>query len=356
MKNENFAKEQETQLTIKLRTLMKDLPSFSQIYFRGIEPNTSIKTRIAYAFDLRIFFYFITNQLDSFLGQEVENILVEDLDKISSIDIERFLEFLSFYSLPNYKNPQTFINYSNSNTGKARKLSSVRAFYKYFFKKKMIITNPAILVDMPKNKEKPITRLEIDEVANLLDLIESGDSLTDSQKKYHNHNKERDLAILALLLGTGIRVSECVGLDLDHFNFENNSFKITRKGGNETILYFSEEVARILKDYIAIREAITPYPGSEKAFFLSMQRKRIGVSAIQKLVKKYSTIITPLKSISPHKLRSTYGTNLYRETGDIYLVADVLGHKDVNTTKKHYAAISEDQKRSAAKVVKLRED
>ena len=356
MKNENFAKEQETQLTLKLRTLMKDLPSFSEIYFRGIEPNTSVKTRIAYAFDLRIFFYFITNELDPFFGQKIQDLVVGDLDKISSIDIEKFLEFLSFYSLPNYKNPDTFIAYTNSNTGKARKLSSVRAFYKYFFKKKMIITNPAILVDMPKNKEKPITRLEVDEVANLLDLVESGEELTDSQKKYHNHNKERDLAILALLLGTGIRVSECVGLDLDHFNFENNSFKITRKGGNETILYFSEEVANLLKDYIAVREAITPYPGNEKAFFLSMQRKRIGVSAIQKLIKKYSTIITPLKNISPHKLRSTYGTNLYRETGDIYLVADVLGHKDVNTTKKHYAAISEDQKRSAAKVVKLRED
>ncbi len=356
MKNDSFTKEQNTKLTMKLRELINDLPTFTETFFRGIEPNTSIKTRIAYAFDLRTFFYYITEELEQFYGKKVKSLFVEDLDKITSIDIEKFIEFLSFYSLPHYKNPDQYITYTNANSGKGRKLSTVRTFYKYFFKKELIISNPATLVDLPKTKEKPIIRLEVDEVANLLDLIDSGENLTPSQKKYHDHNKERDLALIALLLGTGIRVSECVGLDIDHFNFDNNSFRITRKGGNETILYFSDEVVKILSDFLVVRETITPYPGHENAFFLSLQRKRLGVSAIQKLVKKYATIITPLKNISPHKLRSTYGTALYRETGDIYLVADVLGHKDVNTTKKHYAAISDDQKRSAAKIVKLRED
>ena len=88
--------------------------------------------------------------------------------------------------------------------------------------------------------------------------------------------------------------------------------------------------------------------------FLSLQKKRLSTRAIQNLVKKYSSIATPLKKISPHKLRSTYGTNLYRETQDIYVVADVLGHKDINTTKKHYAAMSDDIRRQAANKVKLR--
>ncbi|MFZ7132132.1 MAG: tyrosine-type recombinase/integrase [Eubacteriales bacterium] len=356
MKNDNYTKEQNTKLTMKLRELINELPTFAETFFRGIEPNTSIKTRIAYAFDLKTFFYYVTEELEKFYGKKGKKLKVQDLDQINALDIERYIEFLSFYSLPNYKNPEQYITYTNSNSGKGRKLSTIRTFYRYFFKKELIMSNPAVLVDLPKTKEKPITRLEVDEVANLLDLIDSGDHLTPSQKKYHEHNKERDLALIALLLGTGIRVSECVGLDLDHFNFENNSFRITRKGGNETILYFSDEVQKILADYIAVRETLIPYSGHENAFFLSLQRKRLGVSAIQKLVKKYSGIITPLKNISPHKLRSTYGTSLYRETGDIYLVADVLGHKDVNTTKKHYAAISDDQKRSAAKVVKLRED
>ena len=80
-----------------------------------------------------------------------------------------------------------------------------------------------------------------------------------------------------------------------------------------------------------------PMSGHEDALFLSLQNRRMAVRSVENLVKKYSRLVTTVKNITPHKLRSTYGTTLYQETGDIYLVADVLGHKDVNTTKKHYA-------------------
>jgi integrase/recombinase XerC len=129
-----------------------------------------------------------------------------------------------------------------------------------------------------------------------------------------------------------------------------------RKGGNEMIVYFGEEVENALKTYMyTTRRTTLPLPGHENALFLSTQRKRMGVQAIENMVKKYAREVTPNKKITPHKLRSTYGTSLYKETGDIYLVADVLGHKDVNTTKKHYAAIDEDRRRQAANIVKLRE-
>ena len=111
-----------------------------------------------------------------------------------------------------------------------------------------------------------------------------------------------------------------------------------------------------LENYITgDREASTPLSGHEQALFLSTQRKRMGVQAVENMVKKYARQVTPNKKITPHKLRSTYGTSLYKETGDIYLVADVLGHKDVNTTKKHYAAIDDNRRRKAASAVKLRE-
>ena len=96
-------------------------------------------------------------------------------------------------------------------------------------------------------------------------------------------------------------------------------------------------------------------PADEKAFFLSMQNKRINVRSVELLVKKYSKLAAPLKKVTPHKLRSTYGTRLYNATGDIYIVADVLGHRDVNTTKKHYAAINEEKRRDAADKVSLRQ-
>ena len=173
---------------------------------------------------------------------------------------------------------------------------------------------------------------------------------------YHERTKTRDLALLTLMLGTGIRVSECVGLDIDDVDLKNNGIKIHRKGGAEVIVYFSDEVAEAVCKYLEERMEITAVAGHENALFLSMQNRRITVRAVENLVKKYSKLVTNLKNITPHKLRSTYGTSLYRETGDIYLVADVLGHKDVNTTRKHYAAIEDDRRRKAAKYVHLRED
>ena len=121
------------------------------------------------------------------------------------------------------------------------------------------------------------------------------------------------------------------------------------------IVYFGEEVEQALREYLKQREHIIPETGHENALFLSMQNRRIAVRSVENLVKKYASRVTTLKKITPHKLRSTYGTTLYKETGDIYLVADVLGHKDVNTTRKHYAAMDEDRRRRAASAVKLRE-
>jgi site-specific recombinase XerD len=132
-----------------------------------------------------------------------------------------------------------------------------------------------------------------------------------------------------------------------------NSFKVTRKGGNQVVLYFSDEVKIALVDYMEER-ARNPMLEGENALFVSLQNRRISTRAVEILVKKYAKLISPLKKITPHKLRSTYGTALYRATGDIYIVADVLGHKDVNTTKRHYAAISEDIRKQSADKVKLR--
>ena len=161
--------------------------------------------------------------------------------------------------------------------------------------------------------------------------------------------------MLTLLLGTGIRVSECVGLDLQDIDFDTGGIKIRRKGGYEAIVYFGEEVETALLDYLEQREHTIPAEGHENALFLSLQNRRMAVRSVENLVKKYTTRVTPLKKITPHKLRSTYGTELYKETGDIYLVADVLGHKDVNTTRKHYANIDEYRRHQAASALRLRE-
>ncbi len=349
MSDRNYHDQINIENTELLRERLTELPRFCREYFRGIEHTTSARTRIAYAYDLRVFFEFLTKTNPVLKNTVIRDIKIGILDDIKAVDIEEYLEYLNLYVSDG-------IERTNSSNGKKRKLASLRSFYNYFFKKEMITSNPPMLVDVPKLNEKEIVRLDIDEVAKLLDEVETGESMTKTQKHYHNKTKVRDLAIMTLLLGTGLRVSECVGIDVNDVDFDNNGVKIRRKGGNEVVIYFGNEVEEALQDYLDERKAIIPKEGHEDALFFSMQRRRIGVRAVENLVKKYSSSVIKLKNITPHKLRSTYGTNLYRETGDIYLVADVLGHQDVNTTRKHYAAIEDSRRRSAANVVKLREE
>ena len=333
----------------KLREMMTTLPPFCTEFFRGIEPRTSTRTRIAYAYDLSVFFDFLKKENPVFSKMERMDLTLDYLDQISVTDLEEYMEYLKYRF--NEHNQEII----NKERGIMRKISSLKSFYNYFFRTEKLKTNPAALVQLPKLHEKEIIRLDIDEVALLLDAVEQGDGLTDKQKAFHNRTKLRDLALLTLLLGTGIRVSECVGLDLNDIDFKNGGIHIHRKGGKEVTVYFGTEVETALQDYLDERNSIIPEEGSENALFLSLQKKRTNVRSVENLVKKYARIVTPLKKITPHKLRSTYGTNLYRETGDIYLVADVLGHSDVNTTKKHYAALEDERRRSARNAVKLRE-
>ncbi len=350
-KEKNYYEQKQLEFTLKLREVMTTLPPFAKDFFRGIEPRTSARTRINYAFDIRIFFRFLVQNNPVYKHYDVTDFKLEDLDKIQPVDIEEYMEYLKVYK----SDQDEFV--TNSERGLKRKMSALRSFYQYYFTKQMIKTNPTLLVDMPKLHEKNIIRLDDDEVAILLDYVENCEEhLSGQALRYFLKTKERDLAILTLLLGTGLRVSELVGLDVNDVDFKNNGVTVTRKGGGQMVVYFGTEVQNALFDYIdGPRKAVEPAQGYENALFLSTQRKRMTVQAVENMVKKYTAVATPNKHITPHKLRSTYGTALYRETGDIYLVADVLGHKDVNTTKKHYAAIDENRRRSAASAVKLRE-
>lgn len=344
----NYHDEQNKQNILKMRAVLETLPSFCKTYFRGIEEYTSSRTRLAYAYDLRLFFEFLHEKNPACAKMDLKDYSMDILDQLTRIDIEEYLEYISFYEKDGKE-------ITNDERGKARKLACLRSFYNYLYQNEFIRNNAAALVPLPKQHEKEIIRLEPNEVAMLLDQVEEGAKLTEKELQYHKKTKLRDVALLTLLLGTGIRVSECVGLDIQDVNFEEGGIKIRRKGGYEAIVYFGEEVETALLDYLEERERIIPEEGHENALFLSLQNRRMAVRSVENLVKKYASRVTTLKKITPHKLRSTYGTNLYRETEDIYLVADVLGHKDVNTTRKHYAAQAEDNRRRAAKAVHLRE-
>lgn len=344
MAKTNYRIQQDIILREKFEKQKNELPLFVEDYFVSVESSTTPLTRLNYLTDLNIFFDYLAGRV---FMKDKKKITTQDLDTLMTKDIERYLSFLSGYE----KNGEIR---TNSDTAKARKLSAVRAFFKYLYANDLLSSNVASLVKTPKIRSKEIVRLETDEVAKIINLAENPDLLTKQQQGFNKHTKKRDVAMLSLMLGTGIRVSECVGINNEDVDFKNNAFTITRKGGSRVVLYFSDEIKNALLAYLEEKENNPEIDPNENALFLSLQNKRITVRAVENMVKKYAKIISPLKKISPHKLRSTYGTNLYRETKDIYIVADVLGHKDVNTTKKHYAAISEDIRRDVANVVKLR--
>ena len=345
---------QSTRLAMeKLRQLQLELPKVCTDYFRAIAQTTSALTRQAYAYDLRLFFQYLCAEESDFSDTEPRLMGPDHLAQINARHITGFQDYLQMYVKNDADNEQETV-ITNQSLGIMRKLSSLRSFFDYLFKNELIPANVATLVSMPKRHQKPILYMEKEEVQRMLKAMMSGEGLNEREKKYLDITRKRDIAIVMMFLGTGIRVSELVGLDMDHLNFKDNSFLVTCKGGDQTILYFPQSVAGYLLDYLEERRETQPLEGHEHALFLSLQRRRISQRAVEKLVKKYALLGAPLKpKLSPHKLRSTFGTNLYRATGDIYLVADTLGHADVNTTRRHYAAMSDDKRREAAKRIEL---
>ena len=349
----SYFDERNEKTLSRIDGLLDELPEFARQFNVGISMRTMPLTRLGYLRDIRVFCDYLTRK--KFRDKQIVDLTLADLEALSPTDIEAFIDYLSSYTVDGKK-------HSCKEHAKERKVSSLRAMFKYFYKKEKLSSDIMTKVDTPKIHAKPIIRLDVNEVVDLLDEAETGENLPGRQKNFHKATAVRDEAMLSLFLGTGIRISECVGLNRNDIRFDDNSFVVTRKGGNTTILYFSEEVADAIRRYIdwLDNEILEQTPFGRRvsdrdALFISNKGGRITPRAVEMMVKKYAKVITPFKKITPHKLRSTYGTNLYHETHDIFVVADVLGHKDVNTTRKHYAAMSDDIRRDVVNKVKLRD-
>lgn len=348
-KDSQFYKDKTKNQKIKLRELISQLPKCAADYIYSKEHTTQPSTLISYSYDLLTFFRFLGASNPTIDGSDLKKIDYDVLNKITADDIIEYQRYLEL----NVVGEQ----HENDKKAIARKMSPLRGMFKYHYTRHNIDDDPTATVELPKlKKDKNIIRMNNYEVQAILDAIDNGTAYTsERQRMYNQKTRGRDLAILTLMLNTGIRVSECNGLDLNDVDFHVNSLTIVRKGGGQDVIYFNQEVADVLKDYInGEREYINPVEGHETALFYSLQGKRISVDAIENLVKKYAKIVVPNKKITPHKLRSTYGTALYRETGDIRLVADVLGHENINTTIDYYAAIEDEHKRQARNAVDFR--
>ena len=346
-KDSEFYKEKKRNQTLTLRRLIDKLPQAAIDYIHSKEVTTQTSTLVSYCYDLITFFQFITERNPVCKGKDIKDI---GYDVIGSLTSEDIIEYQRYLEL----NVGEGAFHEEGKRAIARKMAPLRGMFLYQYQHKNIKENPMVLVPLPKlKKDKNIIRMNNYEVQAIMNCVNGNtEQMSKHQKAFAEKTKQRDTAILTLMLGTGIRVFECNGLDLNDIDLRVNTLTIVRKGGGQDLLYFGNEIHDALADYIdGERKAITPREGQEKALFFSIQGKRMSVDAIENLVKKFAKMAVPNKHITPHKLRSTYGTALYRETGDIRLVADVLGHENINTTIDYYAAIEDEHKRQAANAV-----
>ena len=348
-KDSTYYKDKKKKQTLKFRELMAQLPGCAKDFLYDPQMTSQTSTLVSYAYDLLTFFRYLQYSNPTFATKSITSFTIEDLAKLTSEDISEYQRYLELN--------EDGEKHENGKKAIARKMAPLRGMFLYHLEHEHIERNPMILVKLPRiKKDKNIIRMNESEVADVLNTVEFGNAqMSKHQLAFRERTRERDLAIMTLMLGTGIRVSECAGLDLSDVDLRANTITIVRKGGGQDVLYFGEEIHDALQTYIeGERNRTLPESGEETALFLSLHKRRISVDAIELLVKKYAKMAVPNKKITPHKLRSTYGTALYRETGDIRLVADVLGHENVNTTIDYYAAIEDEHKRQAANAVSLR--
>lgn len=193
----------------KIGDYLNHLPDYCYDFFTGIENNTSSLTRVNYAMDLKVFY----DYLEQYVCRKPKmQITLEDLDNLQARNIENYLSYLSYY-----QSGETTLK--NTERGKARKLASIRSFFKYLFNHDMLNSNVASKVKTPKLHSKEIIRLEKDEVSRMLNAVQSPVSFSERQKNYNKNTQIRDNAIVTLFLGTGIRISELVGLNVEDFDF-----------------------------------------------------------------------------------------------------------------------------------------
>lgn len=345
---ENYHNKLNQRYTVKLRVLEKELPYFCTQFFNAKAQVLEKQSEFAYAIDFKIFFNFLKDHLPELSDTSTRDIQPDVFNNLTSHDIDAFLEYLDSYDGENGIR-------HNSESGKSRKLSSIKSLCKYLVRVNMINRNPAELVDMPKQHRKDIIIMTDKQKKQLLNTVEYRLGMSEAQEKLNKHCSKRDYAIMMLFLGTGMRISELVGLNVTDINFENNTARVVRKGGGTQRVYFSNQVATAIKDYLystgtGSRSELTEDP-KEQALFISLKRRRLSVRAIQKLVEKYSDIAFGEDSevkLHPHMFRKTYGTELYLETNDIKLVQDQLGHTNISTTEKHYVTSTEEHKKLAA--------
>lgn len=329
----NYAKSRQKKNFDDTVEMLQQMPPFVEYYFKANSMVLSASSQHSYMYDIYNFLQWWHDMLPEMKDVPLRDMSEEQIGNVTPNDILDYIIFMKNNS-PNVLSDATI----------ARRCASLNSLFAHLADFDIIAWNPMTKVKRPKmKKEKRIIKLDAAEVDRFFSAILYGTGMTEHQRKYLEHTKQRDYAIATLLLTSGIRVSEMVGLNIDDVSFQSFRISITRKGGKKQYIPLSDETLQVLQEYLDQRKRISPsLPEDASALFLSTQNTRMTTATVQNMIKKYAKAAGIDKPITPHKLRKTYGTNLYNQTRDIYLVANALGHDSVSTTTKHYVASDEE--------------
>lgn len=320
-----------------------NLPKFMKDYFIYLKGSVAVSTRLAYLEDIQFFTSYLVEMQELTSASNIKNITLDEFNNIKARDVNMFLgDYCSRYYKQSKNNTLVF---ENNNRALARKKSSLSTLFKFLYRNDQLennITDGFNPIKLPKPQPDAIKRLEIDEVAKMLESVENGNGLTDKEKVYWRKTKLRDKAILALFVTYGLRLNELRELNISSFNFSRGEFMIYRKRGKEVLMPINNTCELVIKDYIYNERTQSELLDDENkdALFLSLQNKRINPKAIRQLVKKYTSISMETsreKGYSPHKLRATAATSLIQNGFSIYDVQNLLDHDNVTTTQLYAA-------------------
>jgi len=250
---------------------------------------------------------------------------LEDIDQYT---IKAFMQFLA----------ETGYKKGNSAVSRGRKLATLKSFFKYLLADGKIKSNPVSQILIPKAKQKEPSYLTEQEYKRLLRVV---------KKNATKYFKTRDMAIINLLLGMGLRLSELVELKVGDVNFDDGTIKITRKGNKERILPANDGVMISVQRYLKTRKQAN----SQDPLFLSKRNKRISGGSIWHLVKKYLKQAQIEKDkLSPHTLRHTFATTLLKQGENILTIKELMSHRNLRTTERYLHIDNEDLKTAVGKI------
>ncbi len=278
------------------------------IHYLSLEKNASPHTCRCYRKDLEGFEDFFKSS-----GMYLNPRGVVEIEKVDRIAIRKYMSFL---------------HRRNKKSSIARKISTLRSFFKYLVREQVIPSNPAKSVSTPKVEKTLPTTLSVDEAFR---LMESPQSIPEKSSEVSKEHRLRDRAILELLYSSGLRVSELVGLNLNHLNSDLGIVRVMGKGRKERIVPVGVKALEAMKAYFEERGVSR----EDAPIFVNSFGGRLTTRSVGRLIKKYTRHSSIFRIVSPHSLRHTFATHLLDGGADIREIQEMLGHSSLSTTQRY---------------------